>query len=334
MTLTDAAPAVSKSPYYYLNQQQLGCFYLSSVTQTEFENEINQLKINKSVGPYSIPVSALKSLRHSLSKPLEILFNLSFTTSTVPEQFQIAKVIPVFKTGSQTCVNNYRPISLLSIFNKLLEKLMYKRLLSYINDKKILYNKQFGFRTQYSTDFAIMSIVDLIQRAIDNQKYSCGIFLDFSKALDTVNHSILFNKLEHYGVRGITKDCFLSYLSNRKQFVSIQNFESEYAYIKSGVPQGTVLGPLLFLLYINDFSNCSKILDFHLFADDSNLFYRDKNFKNMELILNQQLLKVSTWLGANQLSLNVSKSNFVIFHPPQKRLPFKIDISINNNLLM
>jgi hypothetical protein len=119
VTLTDAAPAVTKSPYDYLNQQQLGSFYLSSVTQTEIENEINQVRINKSVGPYSIPVRALKSLRHSLSKPLEILFNLSFTTGTVPEQFKIANVIPVFKTGSRTCVNNYRPISLLSRFNKL-----------------------------------------------------------------------------------------------------------------------------------------------------------------------------------------------------------------------
>ena len=112
------------------------------------------------------------------------------TTGTVPEQFKIAKVIPVFKTGSQTCVNNYRPISLLSIFNKLLEKLMYKRLLNYINDKNILHNKQFGFRMQYSTDFAIMSIVDLIQRAIDNQKYSCGIFLDYNPGQKSLAHLV------------------------------------------------------------------------------------------------------------------------------------------------
>ena len=174
---------------------------------------------------------------------------------------------------------------------------------------------------------------DTIQRSIDNQKYSCGIFLDFSKAFDTVDHGILIRKLELYGIRGIARDWFMSYLTNRKQFVSIQDINSECSNISCGVPQGTVLGPILFLLYINDFNNCSQVLHFHLFADDSNLFYSNKNLKDLEQTINEELKNVSDWLDANKLSLNITKSNFVMFHPPQKRLLFSLNIYIKDNIL-
>ena len=152
----------------------------------------------------------------------------------------------------------YRPISLLPIFNKLLEKLVFKRLMNFLNKFDILYNKQFGFRPRHSTTHALLLITDKIQKAIDDRKFACGIFLDLCKAFDTVNHDILINKLDHYGVRGIAKEWFCSYLKNRKQYVSIGNTLSECKEICCGVPQGSVLGPLLFLLYINDFQNIDK----------------------------------------------------------------------------
>ena len=140
-------------------------------------------------------------------------------------KIRVAKVTPVFKKGEQTSLNNYRPISILSIFNKLLEKLMHKRILEFLEKNKVIYCKQFGFCAKHSTDHAILSIIDLIQHAIDCQEFSCGIFLDFSKASDTVNHNISIEKLDYYGIRGVTKDWFTSYLTKRYQYVSLEQTE-------------------------------------------------------------------------------------------------------------
>ena len=185
----------------------------------------------------------------------------------------------------------------------------------------LLFNKQFGFRSGHSTDHAILCILDKIQSAVESGLFSCGVFLDLSKAFDTVNHSILLDKLEHYGICGIAKEWFSSYLRNRKQIVSINNTCSDYLDITCGVLQGSVLGPLLFLIYINDFQRCSSKLDFHLFADDSNLLYASKSLSGIESIINAELVHVKTWLAANKLSLNIAKSNFWLFfiHPKRKR---------------
>ena len=171
---------------------------------------------------------------------------------------------------------------------------MYNRLINFIEKMKIIYAKQFGFRSKHSTEHAILNIVDNIHKGIENGKFSCGIFLDFSKAFDTVNHAILIKKLEHYGIRGLAKEWFISYLHNRKRFTSIGNTNSEELPISCGVPQGSVLGLLLFLLYINDFKNCTSSLDLHLFADDSNLFFSHKNLAQLEMIINVELAHVQT----------------------------------------
>ena len=206
--------------------------------------------------------------------------------------------------------------------------------MKFIETQNILYTKQFGFRQKYSTTQALLSITNKIQKAVDDGTYSCGIFLDFSKAFDTVNHNILIMKLDHYGFRGIVKKWFCSYLNERKQFVSIGNAISNYKQISCGVPQGSVLGPLLFLLYINDFNNSSNQLDFHLFADDSNLFYAHKSLSELETTVNNELQEVFSWLCANKLSLNIEKSNYVIFRPPQKSVNYSINLKINNQTLM
>ena len=167
-------------------------------------------------------------------------------TGIAPRKLKVTKVIPVFKTGSRGCLNNYRPIYLLSVFDKILEKIVYKRLYLFLQERKILYFKQFGFRNSYSTSYALLSIVDKIKHAIDNNDYACGVFLDLSKAFDTVNHDILIKKLEFYGIRGHANKWFSSYLTCRRKFVSINNISSEERISSCGVPQGLVLGPLLF----------------------------------------------------------------------------------------
>ena len=170
-----------------------------------------------------------------------------------------AKVIPIHKGDSVLSAGNYRPISLLPIFSKIFERLIYNRLISFITDNKILSELQFGFQSNKSTEQAVTTIISTIEKAKEEKKSSYCIFLDFAKAFDTVNHEILLHKLDYYGVSGIAQNLFKSYLTNRLQQTEVNGTLSDMGIIQHGVPQGSVLGPLLFLLYINDISQSSKI---------------------------------------------------------------------------
>ena len=289
----------------------------------EIITEILTLSSNKSYGLYSCPIRLLKFSRQILGEPFAIIFNTSIESGGFPTKLKIAKVIPIFKAGDATAPNNYRPISLLSIFNKIFEKLFCKRLNSYLT--------QYGFREKHSTEHAILDIMGKIQANMDKKLYSCGVFIVLSKAFDTVNHDILLDKLHHYGIRGILNKWFASYLKRRFQTTEIKNCISEKQETLCGVPQGSVLGPLLFLIYINDICNSSNILKFYIFADDTNLLHADNNLKNLEKTFNKELANVSSWLIANKLILNISKSNFVIFRPYQKKITYQPTIKLFDN---
>ena len=162
----------------------------------------------------------------------------------------------------------------------------------------------------------MISLTESVKRTIDDGMFGCGVFIDLQKAFDTVNHSILLQKMEHYGIRGTALNWFTSYLSERQQYVSVNGNTSDQLEISCGVPQGSVLGPLLFLIYINDLPNVSKFLSFFLFADDTNIYFKSHDLTRLQKIMNRELKKVKKWLDANRLALNIDKTNFVVFHPP------------------
>ena len=210
---------------------------------------------------------------------------------------------------------------------------MYYRLKSYLERYNILDNSQYGFHEKKSTEHAILDIITQLQTNMDKKLYTCGIFIDLQKAFNTVNHSILLQKLSHYGIRGIINDWFTSCLIGRKQITEIgPRNKSSKEILLSGVPQGSGLGPLLFLIYVNDICNSCNQLKFYLFADNTNLLYADKNLKPLEFTVNNELSEVYAWLIANKLSLNIKKSNFVIFQPRQKKLPYQVNLKVIDHL--
>ena len=288
--LTESSIPTSEniSPLKFVKQRNQLDFLLAHVSDEEVLDIINVLE-NKSTGPASIPVKLLKLIPDLIIIPLCKLINLSFVSGTFPDPLKIVKVRPIHKNGSTQDMNNYRPISLLSIFDKIMEKIMHNRLYHFLEVNNILYSKQFGFRKNNSTVNALIKITEKIKESIDKGKYGCGIFIDLRKAFDTVNHEILLFKMEHYGIRGSTLQWFKSYLHERKQYVYINGECSELKPISCGVPQGSVLGPLLFLIYINDLPNISKKLDLYLFADDTNIYYEDQSLANLEKKVNKEL---------------------------------------------
>ena len=191
----------------------------------------------------------------------------------------------------------------------MIEKIVHKNLYFSLEAHNILFQNQFGFRKNKSTTHALIQITELIKKSIDKGKYGCSIFIDLRKAFDTVNHEILLTKLEHYGIRDKMLEWFRSYLSKRKQYISIDGRSYELLDITCEVPQGSVLGPLLFLIYINDLLNASEVLDFYLFADDTNIYFESKTLDDIEKTLNGELNKLFIWLNVNRLSLIIDKTN-------------------------
>ena len=241
-----------------------------------------------------------------------MIFNLSISTGIVPGKLKKAKVIPIYKKDSAEIFSNYRPVSVLPCLSKILERLVFDRCVDYLTTHDILNNKQFGFRPKHSTYMAIAQMVDKINNAVERNETTIGVFLDLSKAFDTIDHNILLHKLEYYGFRGIVLDWFRNYLQNRTQYVSYLGSKSELQNITCGVPQGSILGPLLFILYVNDITHTSNILDFILFADDTTILYSHKNINSQINLINEELKEVSNWFRANKLSVNASKTNYMV----------------------
>ena len=314
-TLVKKLPKPNTKYQDYLKNRNTNSIVLNRIQPEELMKLLKSLDTTKASDIYNFSPKMLKLAAPAICLPLTIIFNQCLEEGIFPDLLKVAKVIPVHKGKSTFDPSNYRPISLLPIISKLFEKLIYSRVYSFICDENILYKRQYGFQRNKSTELALLDLQSNIVDSLENKEIPCAIFLDFAKAFDTVNHEILLHKLEHYGIRGKTFDWFKSYLSNRKQCVSVNGVVSELQSIAHGVPQGSILGPLLFLLSINDITTTSDVFKFFLFADDTSLFYSGKSLKSIELLVNNELKKLSEWLTANKLTLNVDKSNFLIFKP-------------------
>ena len=259
------------------------------------------------------------------SSPLSHTINLSLFSGIVPDQLKVSRVIPLFKSGNKSYFINYRPVSVLPAFSKIFEKVFYNRLSVNLSKLNILCDNQYGFRKGYSTSFALIDLYDKISPALDNNEFAVGIFMDLSKAFDTVNYEILYIKLKHYGYFGTALEWIKSYLSDRYQLVHFGGYTSSLRPITCGVPQGSILGPLLFQIDINDISSVSSIAKLVLFADDTNLFFSGRDPVHLNNLVNEEIPKFSQWLMANKLTLNVDKTKFMIFKPRQKELQLSLE---------
>ena len=297
----------------YLKNQVNQTFFLFPVIQDELEKELCILNPKKATGPDLITPKLAKYCADILAKPLTVLYNKSIEQAKFPNALKLAKVIALYKKDSRNLPNNYRPISLLNCFSKLFEKLIYNQMIKFIDKHKILYMNQYGFRKEHSSTLALIDIIDEIKFAIDNGEYAIGIFLDIEKAFDSINHKILLHKLSHYGFRGHINNFLASYLSNRTQFTEVNGIKSSVKYINYGVPQGSILGPLLFLIFVNDIGPVLKSKG-RLFADDTSILVHNQDINSLLHQANELVKQTKTWFLLNKMSMHIGKSKFILFH--------------------
>lgn len=307
---------------YIDNTQPLeNSMYLQPTNEREVLEIIQNLKCKKSPGIDGVRAETLKEIKGEIVKPLTFLINQCLQTGCYPVVLKTSIIKPLHKSGSKVSMENYRPISLLSNISKIIEKIIKCRLCNFLKKYNILSGRQYGFREGRSTEDAILELTSSIYESLDKKIPTISIFLDLSKAFDTVSHNKLLDKLYMYGIRGTVHDLIKSYLTDRRQYVQIGEIFSRPEIITYGVPQGTVLGPVLFTIYINSMLSLNTTGKIISFADDTAILYTSSTWQLLKENIETDFPKISAWLQSNKLSLNYNKTKYLPFCSYKSGLP-------------
>ena len=315
----------------FLSHPVNNSIFVSPTCPTEVHKIMKTLNCNK-VGIHEPKGKIFKLASEDLSVPISKIFNNIISSGVYPDILKIACVSPIYMKDERTDIKNYRPISCLPLINTIIEKLLHKRFIDYLESNDILFPDQYGFRKNHSTSDAVLKLLDKIYDGYNRDQFLGTVMLDLSKAFDTVDHGILMSKLYNYGFRGTVYNLIKSYLTDRKQYVHCNKTTSDILSVKIGVPQGSVLGPLFFLIYVNDMM--SAVVDsasIIQYADDTTLYCSKSNINDLCRCLSTNLSKIKMWLDSNYLSLNLTKTTFTVF--TNKKISCVLEVKLNDNLV-
>ena len=312
-------PTITQPENYLTDLPNCRQLDLGQTGPVHFCDILKSFEPKKSQDIEGISIELLKYISTAISTPLSHIFNLSLSTGIFPSKLKTSRTVPNHKTGRADLCDNYRPISLLSTPSKILEKIVSIQLVNHLELNKLIYKHQYGFQRNKSTEHHLIHLSNFVSKAINENKYCIGVFLDLKKSFDVCSHTILLKKFKKLGISGTPMKWFKSYLSDRKQCVEVNGKISNEKDISISVLQGSILGPILFLCYINDLPG-STLLYTLLFADDTACLAAGNNLPELINYINTELNKIAVRFRANKMAVNAEKTKYIIFHTKNKRV--------------